>query len=285
MAADHPRIRSTRCGTVSYEKRIVCLANSRKPPSGICVAGRELDGSGFGGWVRLVSSRPTREVSLEERRIDIGRDVEVLDVIRVRLSRPEPERYQTENQVFDDRCRWKWSGTVSWEQLQPAVEDPGGPLWLNGDSSSHGQNDRVAEAAAAALGRSLYLVRPDYLRIQVGVEGTGTATAQRRVRARFRLAGCWYCLAVTDIPVELDYLARPDGRYVIDEALLCVSLGEVFHGHAYKLAAAVITPQRAAEASRAAAEARPVTAEASRVASARANVPTGKQPGARPKQR
>ncbi|RJP36432.1 MAG: hypothetical protein C4547_07355 [Phycisphaerales bacterium] len=207
-------------------------------------------------------------MSLEERRIDLGRDVQVLDVITVRLTRPEPERYQTENHVFDARCRWTWSGTVSWDDLQPAVEEPTGPLWINGESSSHGRNDRVAEAAAAVLDRSLYLVRPEFLRVQVAAEGSGPAAAQRRVRARFRLAGFWYCLSVTDIPVELDYLSRPDGVYPIAAALLCVSLGEVFHGHAYKLAAAVITPERAAAASRAA-------ATASRVASARADAPTG----------
>jgi len=46
---------------------------------------------------------------------------------------------------------------------------------------------------------------------------------------------------MTDPVVEQVYFHRGDGNYSVANALLCVSLGEAFHGHAYKLAAAVIT--------------------------------------------
>lgn len=231
-----------------YDRTIVCLANSRKPPSGRCVAGRENHAGRFGAWVRPVSARSTREVSLEERRYEDGRDVRVLDVITIRFARPEPELYQTENHVIDPDYPWTRAGAVSWSDLQRAVEEPRGPLWLNEDSSSYGENDRVAEADAADLSRSLYVIRPTGLRLVVAAEGGGLFPARRRVRARFRFGGYAYCLVVTDPPIESECLAKPDGEYPIAQALLCISLGEMFHGHAYKLAAAVITPDRAGSA-------------------------------------
>ena len=225
-----------------YTKTLVCLANSRKPPSGRCIAGREVSSSGFGSWIRPVSARPTEEISEEERRYQDGRDPEVLDVIAIEMTRPQPHLQQQENHLIDASYYWTKQRTASWKEVQSAVEDPAGPLWLNGSSSSYGRNDRVLEHRLTELTRSLYLVQPDQLTLVVASEGAGFGPPRRRVRGRFDLCGHSYCLVVTDPWRERQCLARSNAEIELDDALLCVSLGEVFHGFAYKLVAAVITP-------------------------------------------
>ena len=63
---------------------------------------------------------------------------------------------------------------------------------------------------------------------------------EREVRAHFRHGGTDYALRVTDPACIGNYLAKPDGFYLVKDAILTVSLGEAFHGCAYKLVAAVI---------------------------------------------
>ena len=231
--------------TVRYTKQIVCLANSRKPPDGRCIAGREINDSGFGGWIRAVSARPTHELLPQERCYRNGKDPCVLDIVSISMKIPQPHRYQQENHLIDDRYRWLERGRVNWQALQAAVETPSGPLWLNGYSSYHGQNDRVPESEAEKLTRSLYLIRPEQLLLSVASEGDVLGPLHRRVRARFSLCGHSYILVVTDPKVEADLIPKEDGLFTVKEALLCISLGEIYHGFAYKLAATVITPQRA----------------------------------------
>jgi hypothetical protein len=169
----------------------------------------------------------------------------MLDIITIQMKAPQPQRHQKENHLIDANYYWVKQGTVSWRQLQAAVEEPAGPLWLNGDSSYHGENDRVPENSLDGLARSLYLVRPEHLKVVVAEEGGSIGPPRRRVRARFTLSGHSYSLGVTEPSTESEFLARNNGKYPVPDALLCISLGEVFHGYAYKLAAAVITPTRA----------------------------------------
>jgi hypothetical protein len=209
--------------TKRYTKKIVCLANSRKPPSERCVAGREVNATGFGNWIRPVSARPTQEISLEERRYNDGRDPSVLDIILIEMKNPQAQHHQQENHLIDADCYWVKQGRMAWQDLQPAVEDPAGPLWLNEFSSYNGQNDRVPDTSVDSLSRSLYLVRPEHLKLVVASEGGDFGPPRRRVRARFKLCEHSYCIVVTDPWIESDYLAKDDGEYPVDEALLCVS--------------------------------------------------------------
>ncbi len=79
----------------------------------------------------------------------------LLEVIDVPMLTPQPQGYQSENHLIDDKFYWARQGAATWSSLQATVEDPAGPLWLNGDSTTYGENDRVAEQDAAALTRSL----------------------------------------------------------------------------------------------------------------------------------
>lgn len=68
------------------------------------------------------------------------------------------------------------------------------------------------------------------LRVSVDKEGAPGYPQKRRVRAIFSLAGHNYNLVVTDPMVEREYLGKSDGTYEIANAVMCVSLGELFGG-------------------------------------------------------
>jgi len=86
------------------------------------------------------------------------------------------------------------------------------------------------------------LVRPTNLHIIVAREGF--FWPKRTVRASFTVNNVSYRLSLTDVLMRQTYLNKPDGAYPIEDAVLCVSVGEPFKGHVYKLAAALITPER-----------------------------------------
>lgn len=224
-----------------YTKELVCLANSRKPPSGRCVAGREYSGRQAGPWIRPVSERSGLEISEEERRYDDGTQVAVLDVVRIPFKKPQPHNHQLENHVIADGYYWSKVGQCTFKDLLPMVQRPAS-LWGDGNSTYHGLNDQVAQSAASAIRDSLVLIRPKAVRLLVSSESQFTGGSRRRVRAEFQLGGNDYRLVVTHPEVEQQYLAEDDGSYDITGSILCVSLADFYHGNAFKLVATVISP-------------------------------------------
>lgn len=225
-----------------YEKTILCLANSRRPPSGRCIAGKELIRGGYGSWIRPISVRPSEEISEEERRYEDGADPAVLDIIKVQMIEPKPKSYQSENHLIDDQYYWEKLRRGSWEDAIDALDQIQGPLWVNSASSWHGLYDKISEGTANDLESSLCLIRPENVEIIVGREGGDFGPPRRRVRARFNLNDFRYNFVVTDPIVERQYFAQPDGIYPIEDAIFCLSLSAPYHGFAFKLVAAMITP-------------------------------------------
>ncbi len=228
-----------------YAKTIICLANSRKPPSGRCVAGKEFENGVVGQWVRPVSSRPGREVSEEERRYESGKRVQLLDIIHVPLEQHEPLVHQTENHVLADDYYWSKLGTASWAQVHSLVDPYDKNFWLDAESSYHGSNDKVSEDELPGISNSLKLVALSKLKLEVRHEaGYQGRPGRKRVRASFNYRQKTYILSVTDPEMEELYLAKGEGEYWIDDVVICVSLAEPWNGYAFRVVASIITAQR-----------------------------------------
>ena len=163
----------------------------------------------------------------------------------VPMIEPRPMRYQTENHLIDEDYYWVKSGVASWEAVKAALDSLKGPLWVNGHSTFHGVNDKVPENFAGDLKSSLVLLSIPELRIDVVTEsGYEGRPGRRRVRAGFDQAGHHYSIVATDPEVEDVYFAKKNGQYEIGDAIVCFSLSELAYGHAFKLAAAIITKER-----------------------------------------
>lgn len=228
-------------------KVLVCLANSRKH-NGRCIAGIELVEGQPTAWVRPVSGRAGAEVSEYERQYPDGSDPRVLDLINVPLLKASPDGYQVENWLLDEDRYWVPAGRANWADLA-TLEDDQDALWPDDAPwTYHGMNDRVVASVADRFDYSLRLIRVEDLTLRVFAPGIAFSNPKRRVQGGFTWFGVSYRVWVTDPVTEREYLAKEDGTYPIGESYLTVSLGERSDdGYCYKLIAAVITEDRAAE--------------------------------------
>lgn len=219
-------------------RRIVCLANSRKY-AGWCVAGIQWDGKTAGPWIRPISGREHQEVSATERRYQDGSDPTLLDIIRVPLKVAMPHGHQSENYLLDRSFFWELDGKLSLAQLQtfPLETER---LWLDGNHTRLGINDRIPAADLERQVGSLKLIRVESMSFGVCAPGAAFGEPKRRVQAQFKHAGQTYRLWVTDPLIEQKYLALPDGNYPSGGAHLTISLAEPYNDNCHKLVAAVI---------------------------------------------
>lgn len=225
---------------MKYGKTIVCFANSRKT-SGRCIAGKEWHDGTAGEWVRPVSTRPTHEISEEERRYQDGRDPQLLDIVFVPCESHQPLPHQRENHVIDPGYHWALKGVLAWKDIFGWLDQPD-TLWGIGESSYAGLNNRVA--IGREDGSSLYLISVSCLRLLVGRKAPEYPDSKRAVMGEFSYQGSMYRMDVTDPTIERKYLGRADGHYDIAKPVLCVSLGDSYQGYFYKLVAGILYAER-----------------------------------------
>lgn len=225
---------------MNYVKTIVCFANSRKI-SGRCVAGKEWVDGKPGQWIRPISARATHEISEEERRYQDGHDPQLLDIIRVPCENHHPLNHQQENHVIDPGYYWSKQGQLAFQDARSWLDSPN-TLWGIGQRSYAGLNNRIA--VGQEDGTSLFLISVENLRLLVDRKAPEYPDSKRAVRGEFVYCGNTYRMDVTDPVVERNFLAQTDGQYDIHRPLLCVSLGDPYQGHYYKLIAAVLYQER-----------------------------------------
>ncbi len=226
-------------------KRLLVLANSYKY-GGRCIAGRELlsDGDKYrpGNWIRPLSSREGGEFSQRELYLSSRQTVKVGDVVEIPVKAPAGDPIQPENWHIHSGT---WKALSSKKPLPPLtwLEETPAHLWLD-------PGERCDRISARALRlrpprQSLYLIRPENLRLQVNADGL---TGQPRRRALFRYGHRDYDFHVTDPVIWETYLCRVPATHEepltfslpsVDNVLLCISLTREFHEYHYKVVATI----------------------------------------------
>jgi len=191
----------------------------------------------YGKWIRPVSDRKEGEISEEERVFADGSDPQILDIISIALLKPlaHKYKYQTENHLIDSKIHWEKTGVEIWDHLKQMKDEPS-ELWVNGCSSSRGENDRIPKDEVSKLEASLFLIYVQSIKVHVYTPYGN----KRQVRALFIYNKHKYNFSITDPKVESYFLKKQNGKCQMNNLYLCVSIGEPLDGYCYKLVASVI---------------------------------------------
>ncbi len=201
------------------QSEVIVLANSVKHGQH-CVAGKCLS---TGRWIRPVSNEQGAELSHDQAKYQNPYGtygVKPLQKIRMGFSRHVPLPHQPENFLIDGNL-WQQNYSIGVAELPNYLDTPA-DLWGNGNRVQHASI--ILELYN--ITQSLYLVQVEELNLYNTDEG--------KRRAAFVYNGMNYDLAVTD--PKFDEIIQ-EQREV--NGILCISLGEEYQGHCYKLVATI----------------------------------------------
>ena len=214
---------------------MICLANSKKL-GGRCVAGLGWDGKKYSVWIRPVSTYGKGELSFEYRYSD-NTEAQLLDVVDLTLLKPNPHGCHSEDFFVDGTKKWKLRERLTYKSILPLVESAT-TLWVNGQNTANGTNDKLDEVVASSLKNSLKLIKPVQMTMAATLEW-----GKRKVRGTFQLGSMHYILSITDPRIEQEFGSYEVGASrEVSDPILCISISEVLDAQSacYKLIAGVI---------------------------------------------
>ncbi len=203
----------------TVKKTIVIFANSIKHQKH-CIAGKIV---GTQQWVRPVSDVQGSELSDQQClcKNKYGEfPTKLLQKIEMTFSQHVPLINQPENHLISNQT-WQQRYKIEEKDILDYLDTPE-DLWGSGDSVNYAQ----IENKTIKINQSLYLVKLEDLQL--------SKTSDNKRRAIFKYRGINYDLAVTD-PNFKNYKVEEKQYHI-----LCISLGEKFHGYCYKIVAAIL---------------------------------------------
>jgi len=209
-------------------KEIVVFANSVKHKSS-CIAGKYINSQ---KWVRPVYDNDGAEIPVNQTKILNQKtnkiwDLKVLQKIKIDISHSAPLKHQPENWVINEN-QWTDHYKISLDDISNYLDYPES-LWGNGNCVSyHDINENKI-----TIDSSLYLIKVENIKLYI-VEKEG----KKKGRASFIYNEIKYDLAVTGR--EFFPIIGNNNEFLLEKAILCISLGEVYRDYCYKLVASII---------------------------------------------
>ncbi|MDV3427079.1 MAG: hypothetical protein LIR50_07830 [Bacillota bacterium] len=226
-------------------KRIVCLANSRKE-SLRCVAGIDVDS---GEWIRPVLKNGAG-LSFDNITCNDGSMPKLLDVINIGLIDREEDYLQPENYLIDRSFRWKKVGRLNVNDLKKYISSE---KYIFYDECKRIQKDYKADRRY-----SLMLIKPDNVILNI-CRNDFRPNHPININAGFVHRDINYKLRITDDKYEKEIVKVLEGALskcgdnlsdniqqedlkipVNSDIYFTLSLGMEFNGFNYKLVAGVI---------------------------------------------
>lgn len=208
------------------EREIIIFAKSIKH-GGFCVAGKCTQ---TGEWIRPVSNEQGGAITDNQakatnpnwiRKNKAPYPIKLLHKIQMDFSRPVPFLHQQENWLNNPNYIWQHNFSVPATQLNGYLDNHSN-LWMYGY-----YQDKVNANDIRFINNSLYLISVSNLEIY-----TTRYNERDRTRARFEYNQQNYDFVVTD-----PNFMNCDRKY--QQAIICVSLGEIYNNNYYKLVASI----------------------------------------------